>query len=204
MLTLGAVFQHMTKNSKRLVMLGHHSTTQAFQLWAHRLYCILRSTECCTKNTHATMVSRTSMYIIGQTDDAPWTNQMALRRRQTKRKTDSHGDERTGSFLVADDTPERNIELTSSLLMRPADTRAHEDCTGLRRGCPVVEHPFFPVPELAFRQKWSVDSLLRSCQLDWQKTDHWDVGTTALKERCLFCFVPDSPLCHKHVMFPVS
>ena len=45
-------------------------------------------------NTHATVVSRPSMYNIGQRADALWTNHLALRRRQTKTEIAEDGDGR--------------------------------------------------------------------------------------------------------------
>ena len=47
-----------------------------------------------TAHTHATVVSRPSMYNIGQTADALWTNHVALRRTHMKTEIDEDGDGR--------------------------------------------------------------------------------------------------------------
>ena len=70
-------------------------------------------------------------------------------------------------------------------------------------------HPISLVPELAFRGKkktvglWSVYSPPGLCKLVWQKTNYKTLGTTAETGRRLLFFVPDSPLCPKHVIFLV-
>ena len=138
------------------------------------------------------------------------------RRRRAKTETDEDGDsrrrrqthsgdERSGSSLTADDTPEwRRRNLILLLSCNPLTPEPMKDAACLcsprsSRGTALV---------LSFlnlfsgkRWLWSVDSPLRLCQLVWQKTNYKTFGTTVLTERRLVFFVPDSPLCPKHTFF---
>ena len=144
----------------------HHNTTKAFQVRTHRT---LRSTAQ-TKNTHASVVSRSSMQNIGPTADTLWTNHLTLRRRQTTKDEDGDGRRRRQTKTGVDVDGRRRrqsktktdslwgrakwqlpysyrhprmtkTELDTSPLVRPAESRAHEVSAVPAAPGPVVEPP---------------------------------------------------------------
>ena len=132
------------------------------------------------------------------------------RRRQTKTEADEDGDrwrrirthsgnERTGSSLTADDTPEWTQNLILLLSCDPLTPEPMKVAAVSAAAGPVSRPWTCFQKKRKFMKRWQSLSL---CQLVWQKTNYKTFGTRVVTERRLLFFIPNSPLCRKYVMFP--